>query len=47
MGVQTRSMADTQHIEEEIPDQLEHQPVHMNTDSPAIATDHPTPHLDQ
>ena len=47
LGVQTRSMADTQCIEEEIPNQLEHQPSQMNTENPAIAPDHPTPNLDQ
>ena len=47
LGVQTRSMADAQLIEEEIPNQLEHQPVLMNTENPTIATDHPTPNLDQ
>ena len=46
LGVQTRSMVDAQHAEEEIPNQLEHQPVQMNADNPAIATDHPTPNLD-
>ena len=47
LGVQIRSMADGQHIEEEIPNQLEHQPAQSNTDNPARAPDHPTPILDQ
>ena len=47
LGVQTKSIADTQRIEEETPNQLEHQPAQMNTDNPAIAPDHPTPNLDQ
>ena len=47
VGVQTRSMADAQRIEEEIPNQIEHQPVQMNTDNPAIASDHPKPNLNQ
>ena len=45
VGVQTRSMVDAQHIEEEIPNQIEHQPVQMNTNNPAIALDHPTANL--
>ena len=47
VGVQTRSMVDAQHIEEETPNQMEHQPVQMNTDNPTIALDHPTPNLNQ
>ena len=47
MGVQTKSMVDAQCIEEEIPNQIEHQPVQMNTDNPTIAPEQPTPNLDQ
>ena len=47
LGVQTRSMADTKRIEEETPDQLEHQQVQMNTDNPTMTLDHPTLNPDQ
>ena len=47
LGVQTRSMADAQRIEDEIPNQPEYQPVQMNPYNPKIAPDHPTPNLHQ
>ena len=46
LGVQTRSMADTQCIEEEIASQPVQQPAQLNTDNPT-GTPSPTPNLDQ
>ena len=47
LGVQTRSMANAQHIEEETSNQLEQKQVEMNTDNLGIARDNLTPNLDQ
>ena len=47
LRVQTRSMADTQCIKEEIPNQPKHKPVQLNTDNPTRTPENPTPTLDQ
>ena len=47
LEVQTRSMADAQRIEEEMSNQLEHQPVQPNTDNRARTPENPTPTIDQ
>ena len=47
LGVQTRSMVDAQCLEEEAPNQPEHQQVQVNTDNLAIAPDHPIQNLNQ
>ena len=47
LGVQTRSMADTQHTEEETQNQLDNQQAQMNRDNLIVVPEHTTPNLDQ
>ena len=46
LGVQTRSMVDTQHKEEQTTNTLEQQPVSETTNNPSPAMENPTPNQD-
>ena len=47
LGVQTRSMADNQHTEEETQNQPDNQQVQTNRDNPVVSPEHTIPNLDQ